>query len=1114
MKKHLAKLFAAFVCLLAASTGLVAQANHVVISAVYGGGGNTGAALKNDYIELFNPTSASVDLSAYKILYGSASGTWTPYTITFPGASTIAPNSYFLIQAAAGTCTGAGSCTTTAPAPDATSTAALSGAAGIVALIPSTASAPSNTVCPTGYLDLVGYGNAASGSNHAVCYEGAAAAPTLSNTTAANRIDPYNDSNNNGADFTSGSPNPHNSGNPPPPVTPTVLAIHTLLGSRPYNPSTIQVSPYAGQLVTVTGVVIGIGNSGYFIEAQDSAQDGDPSTPEGVYVFTNSAPGSSTIAIGNLVSVTGSVATYPAATASHTPATELTGSTATLVTAGVALPTPIALTASTLTPSGGIYQMARYEGMRVTFPNLVSISGTDGSITEATATTTSNGQFFATYPDYPRPVREPGIDIRDAVVPNTPANVARFDDNPERILIDTKFLGGTPVDIPANTVVMGLSGIVDMTYSSDSYYDPARILVDSTYTFSGYTQASTTQYAVGGGTGKFSVASYNVERMFNTDSTDNKYYDPVSQTVKTSSAVNLTPAAFDARITKIARGILVNLNAPDIVGLAEIENQGVAAAISAKISSLASSLSLPDPAYAAYGVSAANGTYTSDVGGISTGFLVKPSTVSVTSTQQMGQNETFNSPTDQSVTTLNDRPAFVLKGGIIRGAGVANYPITVIINHLRSLSGISDASNYTRYKKELQAESLAKIIQAAQTNGEHVISVGDYNAFQFSDGYTDTMGTVTGRILPADQVVQPGVLITNPAATDLSTINTNEYSYSYLGNTQSLDHVVVTSNLMPQLSSFMGVNINADYPISLHGDSTTAFSTSDHDPVIAYFNTPSPVASATITPTSLTFGATLVGATSSGQQVVLTNTGERAINLANVTVTGPFAYSTTCDTVGAPVGGTCNVNVTFKPTTGGANTGTMTLYTNGGPTFSVQLAGTGVADFSVAGNTGTNVSLTVTAGSTATLPLTFSSVGGFTGTIAVSCALVKPAPGVVCNMPANFTLAGTTTQNVTFTTTTRNVGSGVAMSGRSGLSLALSLGLAGVMMLFAGRTRRFARHAGLLLVLLGVSFAATGCGNSSASTNPYGTPVGAYNYTVTSTSGTLSHSVTVTLNVQ
>src|SRR5207302_10369898 len=106
-------------------------------------------------------------------------------------------------------------------------------------------------------------------------------------------------------------------------------------------------------------------------------------SPEGVEAFPSSMPPAAA-ALGNVVSVTGTVATFPAATASHTPATELSSSpTVTLVSTGNPLPTPITLDATKLTPSGGLYQLTPYEGMRVSVASLTAISGTNGSITSA-----------------------------------------------------------------------------------------------------------------------------------------------------------------------------------------------------------------------------------------------------------------------------------------------------------------------------------------------------------------------------------------------------------------------------------------------------------------------------------------------------------------------------------------------------------------------------------------------------------------------------------------------------------------------------------------------------------------------------------------------------------
>src|SRR5215470_14304158 len=82
-------------------------ANAVRISQVFGGGGNSGGTYLNDYVELYNNSNVSVDISGWSLQYGSATGTIDLGTCTncltvFPQGSCIGPNGYFLIQLAAG----------------------------------------------------------------------------------------------------------------------------------------------------------------------------------------------------------------------------------------------------------------------------------------------------------------------------------------------------------------------------------------------------------------------------------------------------------------------------------------------------------------------------------------------------------------------------------------------------------------------------------------------------------------------------------------------------------------------------------------------------------------------------------------------------------------------------------------------------------------------------------------------------------------------------------------------------------------------------------------------------------------------------------------------------
>jgi len=199
--------------LLAASRPAAGSASGIVISQVYGGGGNSGATLKNDFIEIFNAGSSSVSLAGWSVQYASAAGsTWQATNLS----GTLAAGQYFLVQEAAGT-----GGTTNLPPPDATGGIAMSATAGKVALVNSTTLLTGT--CPGGTADLVGYGAAN-------CSEGTPTA-ALTNTTAALRLmDGCTDTDANSLDFVTGSPNARNTLSPPHFCTgddPPTVASHT-----------------------------------------------------------------------------------------------------------------------------------------------------------------------------------------------------------------------------------------------------------------------------------------------------------------------------------------------------------------------------------------------------------------------------------------------------------------------------------------------------------------------------------------------------------------------------------------------------------------------------------------------------------------------------------------------------------------------------------------------------------------------------------------------------------------------------------------------------------------------------------------------------------------------
>jgi predicted extracellular nuclease len=188
--------------LLAAARPAHGLSSTIVISQVYGGGGNAGATLKQDFIELFNRGTAPVNVTGWSVQYASSAGTsWQKTTLS----GTIQPGRYYLV----GEALGAGG-SVDLPTPDATGSIAMSATAGKVAL-------RSNDItigavsCPTAdaeTVDFVGYGAAAN------CSETAPTA-TLSNTTAALRgAEGCTETDNNSTDFAVGAPNPRNSAAP------------------------------------------------------------------------------------------------------------------------------------------------------------------------------------------------------------------------------------------------------------------------------------------------------------------------------------------------------------------------------------------------------------------------------------------------------------------------------------------------------------------------------------------------------------------------------------------------------------------------------------------------------------------------------------------------------------------------------------------------------------------------------------------------------------------------------------------------------------------------------------------------------------------------------------
>jgi Lamin Tail Domain len=207
----------AFAALFVAAPASPNSSSGIVVSQLYAGGGNSGATFTNDYVELFNAGSAAVTVDGWTVQYATSAGsTWQPTALS----GLISPGGRFLVQLASG-----GSAGAALPTPDATGTSNLAVSGGKVAVVTDSTAlscgASAGSCSAVGSIaDLVGYGSAAD-------YEGVAAAPALSSSTAGVRADDgCTDTGSNADDFTAGTPTPRNSSAPattcgsgPPPPT-------------------------------------------------------------------------------------------------------------------------------------------------------------------------------------------------------------------------------------------------------------------------------------------------------------------------------------------------------------------------------------------------------------------------------------------------------------------------------------------------------------------------------------------------------------------------------------------------------------------------------------------------------------------------------------------------------------------------------------------------------------------------------------------------------------------------------------------------------------------------------------------------------------------------------
>ncbi len=760
-----------------------------VISEVYGGGGNSGATLTRDFVELGNAGSAAYDLSGYSVQYlpgsPSSSSTWQVTALS----GSVAPGGRFLVAEAAGS-----GGTTALPTADATGTIAMSATSGTLALVSGTTALTCKTAADCAadsrIVDLVGYGTA-------VVREGSGPVTGASNTASVARGATLADTDDNAADLTAGTPSPVNAAGQTPgsgdgdgggggddPTQPGTVRIHDIQG-------TTRLSPLAGQTVTrVPGIVTGVrttGSKGYWI--QDPAADSDPRTSEGVFVYTGSV--TPTVAVGDSVLVSGKVSEYYPSSTSQS-VTELTGATATVLSSGNALPAAVTLDATSVpsayipTAGGGsieslaleptVYAQDFYEaneGMRVAFSD-ARVVGAANSYGEMWVTvkpdenpTVRGGTLYSSY-DQPNTGRIEVMSL-DTAAANPAANVGDELSGTTTGPLDYSTYGGYTVQATqlGTRVDHGLKQEVTRRQKGD----------------------------------ELAVATYNVENL---DALDDQ-----------------------TKFDRLAQGVAVNLSSPDIVALEEIQDDN-GATDDGTVTSEATLTRFTDAIRAAGGpryrwryLSPANDQDGGEPGGnIRQVFLFNPKRVSFT--DRAGGDAT----TGTSVVKSRKGVHLTYSPGRIDPTSDAwsssrkplvgefvfhGESVFMIANHFTSKGG--DQPLHGRYQPPARSSETQRQAQAAEVNtfvksllaadkNAKAVVLGDLNDYEFST----TVSTLTeGKVLTP-------LITTLPAA--------ERYTYVYDGNSQTLDHILTS----PAVTRF-------DYDV-VHLNAEFADQASDHDPQI------------------------------------------------------------------------------------------------------------------------------------------------------------------------------------------------------------------------------------------------------------------------------------------
>jgi 2',3'-cyclic-nucleotide 2'-phosphodiesterase (5'-nucleotidase family) len=591
-----------------------------------------------------------------------------------------------------------------------------------------------------------------------------------------------------------------------PPPGPPEVTIMEIQGAG-------HVSPYLFQEVTTTGVVTAVAFNGYYI--QDPIGDGDPATSDGLFVFRSSGLPS----VGDYLQITDTVTEFiPGGASTGNLSTTQMSFPDTVNMGTMALPEPVVIgTSGRIAPAvdvisrderpvnlqdvpgvfnpdnDGIDFYESLEGMLVTIEDPVAVSATRtfSPFSSEMFTLTNNGDNIA--PADARTARG-GINLQP-----DPHNDG--DQNPERVQIqfDPTLSGGASV--PAITVgdrLGDVTGVVGYDFGNFQ----VNALHQVTFTPEGLARETT---ELSGGNKVVTVASYNVLNL-----------DPL-------------PADDNQRAT-LASQITDNLGGPDVIALQEIQdnngtiNDGTTDA-TLTLQALADAVvAAGGPSYEFFDVAPEDGTSGGAPGGnIRNAFFYNPDRVQLVDFVSL-------TPDVLKKFGVSNEDAFAgTRNPLLATFKFSGKEFTVINNHLSSRFGSTPVFGgpqpffqAAEDAREAQTGTLNEVVDALLDGGKgnsnhaskagRVIVLGDLNTMEFTDDMTEILpGTGDERVL------------TNLIDT-LS--DDNVYTFNFEGNSQVLDHMFVTDNLMPGVE-FDIVHVNVDFP---RIDNSVG---SDHEPLLA-----------------------------------------------------------------------------------------------------------------------------------------------------------------------------------------------------------------------------------------------------------------------------------------